>query len=61
MMARFIGKGLLSIGFVLVIYGLTDESPVMMRSGLGLVEAGILAAGYSLYRAFAARWQQPDR
>lgn len=61
MIARLIGKGFLAIGFLLAIYGLTDESPGMMRSGLGLVAAGMLAVGYSLYRALAARSHQPDK
>lgn len=61
MIARLIGKGFLAVGFVVAIYGLTDESPGMMRSGLGLVAAGMLATGYSFFRALAARSRQPDK
>lgn len=49
-MPRFVGKGFLAAGFLLGIYGLTDGSPMLMRTGLGLVVAGIVAMGYGLYR-----------
>ena len=60
-MTRFIGKGFLAAGFLLGIYGLTDESPVLLRSGLGLVVAGILAMGYGLCRTLVERSHRVEK
>lgn len=60
-MARFIGKGFLAAGFLLGVYGLTDGSSILLRSGLGLIAAGILAMGYGLYRALIARSSRADK
>ncbi len=60
-MARFIGKGFLAAGFLLGIYGLTDESPVLLRSGLGMVVAGILAMGYGLCRMLVERSHRVEK
>jgi len=54
-MVRFIGKGFLAGGFLLGIYGLTEGHDLLMRSGLGLLAAGIAAMGYGLYRTLVER------
>lgn len=59
--ARWIGKAFLGAGFLLGIYGLTEESPVVMRAGLGLLAAGIVAMSYGLFLALVARSHQPDK
>lgn len=59
--ARWIGKAFLAAGFLLGIYGLTEESPVVMRAGLGLLAAGIAAMSYGLFLALVARSHQPDK
>ena len=59
--ARWIGKAFLAAGFLLGIYGLTEESPVVMRAGLGLLAAGIAAMSYALFLALVARSHQPDK
>lgn len=61
MLPRFIGKIFLATGFLLGTYGLTDERPVLLQSGLGLIAAGVLAAGYGLYRALASRSHQVNQ
>jgi hypothetical protein len=48
--ARFTGKAFVGLGFVLGIYGLTEGYDVVMRAGLGLLAAGVLASAYGLYR-----------
>ncbi|MGH7167894.1 MAG: hypothetical protein ACREII_05120 [Nitrospiraceae bacterium] len=60
-MVRFIGKGFLAGGFLLSIYGLTEGNDVLMRSGLGLVAAGIAAMGYGLYRTLVERSGQEEK
>ncbi len=60
-MVRFVGKGFLAAGFLLSIYGLTDGSPVLMRTGLGLVAAGIVAMGYGLFRTLVERSGQEEK
>ncbi|MGH7250923.1 MAG: hypothetical protein ACREIK_03630 [Nitrospiraceae bacterium] len=60
-MVRFIGKGFLAGGFLLSIYGLTEPNDVLMRSGLGLVAAGIAAMGYGLYRTLVERSGQEEK
>ena len=47
--ARFTGKAFVALGFVLGIYGLTEGHDVVMRAGLGLLAAGVLASAYGLY------------
>jgi hypothetical protein len=49
--ARFTGKAFVALGFVLGIYGLTEGSDTLMRAGLGLLMAGVLASAYGLYDA----------
>ena len=49
MIARFTGKAFVALGFVLGIYGLTEGHDVVMRAGLGLLAAGVLASAYGLY------------
>lgn len=58
-MARFIGKGFLAAGFLVAIYGLTEGHPILLRSGMGLLVAGVLAMGYGLYQALVGRSRQP--
>ena len=48
--ARFTGKAFVALGFVLGIYGLTEGNDVVMRAGLGLLAAGVLASAYGLYQ-----------
>ena len=50
MIARFTGKVFVALGFILGIYGLTEAQPVVLKAGLGLLVAGVLAAAYGLYR-----------
>jgi len=57
---QFIAKVLLAGGFLLGIYGLTQDSTILFRSGLGMIAAGMVAAGYNIYRMLVARWQQPE-
>ncbi len=47
--ARFTGKAFVALGFVLGIYGLTEGNDTLMRAGLGLLAAGMLASAYSMY------------
>jgi len=47
--ARFTGKAFVALGFVLGIYGLTEGHDVVMRAGLGLLAAGVLASAHGLY------------
>jgi len=47
--ARFTGKAFVALGFVLGIYGLTEGNDTVMRAGLGLLTAGVLASAYGLY------------
>jgi hypothetical protein len=49
--ARFTGKAFVALGFVLGIYGLTEGNDVVMRAGLGLLAAGVLASAYGMYRS----------
>ena len=49
--ARFTGKAFVALGFVLGIYGLTEGYDVIMRAGLGLLAAGVLASAYGLCRS----------
>jgi hypothetical protein len=48
--ARFTGKAFVALGFVLGIFGLTEGNDTLMRAGLGLLAAGVLASVYALYR-----------
>jgi len=47
--ARFTGKAFVALGFVLGIYGLTEGNDTLMRAGLSLLAAGMLASAYSMY------------
>jgi hypothetical protein len=47
--ARFIGQGCVALGFILGIYGLTEDKPDVLNAGLLLLIAGILASAYGLY------------
>jgi hypothetical protein len=47
--ARFTGRAFVALGFVLGIYGLTEGNDTIMRAGLGLLAAGVLASAYGLY------------
>jgi len=49
--ARLTGKAFVGLGFVLGIYGLTEGYDVIMRAGLGLLAAGVLASAYGLCRS----------
>ncbi|MFQ5932214.1 MAG: hypothetical protein ACE5MM_07385 [Nitrospiraceae bacterium] len=57
---QFIAKVFLAGGFLLGVSGLMQESTVLLRSGLGMIAAGMVAAGYNIYRMLVARWQQPE-
>jgi hypothetical protein len=48
---RFTGKAFVALGFVLGIYGLTEGNDTLMRAGLGLLAAGVLASAYGMYRS----------
>ena len=48
--ARFTGKVFVALGFVLGIYGLTESNDTLLRAGLGLLVAGVLASAYGLYQ-----------
>ena len=47
--ARFTGKILVALGFILGTYGLTEGQPDVMKAGLGLLIAGVISAAYGLY------------
>jgi len=47
--ARFAGKAFVALGFVLGIYGLTEGRETILRAGLGLLVAGVLASAYGMY------------
>jgi hypothetical protein len=49
MIARFAGKGFVALGFILGIYGLTESQPAILKAGLGLLVAGVLASAYGMY------------
>jgi hypothetical protein len=49
--ARFTGKAFVALGFVLGIYGLTEGNDLVMRAGLGLLAAGVLASAYCMFRS----------
>jgi hypothetical protein len=49
--ARFTGKAFVALGFVLGIYGLTEGNDLVMRAGLGLLAAGVLASAYGMFRS----------
>lgn len=59
--ARFIGKGLLAGGFLLGTFGLTQEQDIYTQSGLGLLAAGILAMGYSLYLSVTSNSHRQEK
>jgi hypothetical protein len=50
MIARFTGKVFVALGFIMGIYGLTEAQPAVLKIGLGLLVAGVLASAYGLYR-----------
>ena len=50
MIARFTGKVFVALGFIMGIYGLTEAQPGVLKIGLGLLVAGVLASAYGLYR-----------
>lgn len=58
--ARWAGKAALAAGFLLGTYGLTEESPAVMKAGLGLLATGILALSYGLFATLVSRSHQPD-
>ena len=47
--ARFTGKVLVALGFILGTYGLTEGQPDVMKAGLGLLIAGVISSAYGLY------------
>jgi hypothetical protein len=49
--ARFTGKAFVALGFVLGIYGLTEGNDLVMRAGLGLLAAGVLASANGMFRS----------
>lgn len=49
MIARFVGKAFVAVGFILGTYGLTEGNAAIMHTGLGLLAAGVLASAYGLY------------
>ena len=60
-MVQFVAKIFLASGFLLGIYGLTEQSPILFRSGLGLVAASMIAAGYHIYRTVRSRSDEGDQ
>ncbi len=59
--ARLLGKVFLAGGFFLGIFGATEGQGVYLRSGLGLLVAGILAMGYALYRTVTHESQDQEK
>ena len=57
---QFIAKVFLAGGFLLGIYGLTQDSTILFRSGLGMIAAGMVAADYTLYRMLVVRGEQQE-
>jgi hypothetical protein len=58
--ARWAGKAALATGFLLGVYGLTEDSPDLVNAGLGLLATGILAMSYGLFATLISRAHQPD-
>ncbi len=50
MIARFTGKAFVALGFILGTYGLTESNDTLLRAGLGLLVAGVLASAFGLYQ-----------
>ncbi len=53
--ARLIGKACLGVGFITVIIGVTNPSPVAVRTGLALLLLGVIASFVSLVQDFRHR------
>jgi hypothetical protein len=53
--ARFAGKAFVAAGFILGIYGLTEQQDAVLQTGLGLLAAGVAASAYGLYHW--VRWK----
>ena len=47
--ARFVGKACVALGFILGIYGLTDGRPGLLKVALSVLVTGIVASAYGLY------------
>jgi hypothetical protein len=59
--ARFAGKAFVAFGFILGTYGLTEGDDAMLRAGLGLLAAGVLASAYGLYHWATRRGVSADQ
>ena len=59
--ARFAGKAFVALGFILGTYGLTEGHETIMRAGLGLLVAGVLASAYGMYHWIKHRGVTADQ
>jgi len=53
--AQLVGKGSLGVGFIAVIFGLTDHNSWALRTGLALLLMGMIASFVSLVHSFNRR------
>ena len=54
-MAQLVGKGSLGIGFISLIFGVTDHKSWALRTGLALLLTGMIASFVSLVHSFNRR------
>ena len=59
--ARFAGKALVAVGFILGTYGLTEGSVAIKQSALALLVTGVLASAYGLYHWVRHRGMTADQ
>jgi ABC-type spermidine/putrescine transport system permease subunit I len=55
LIARLVGKGSLGLGFIVAIFGVTNNWPLATRSGLALLLVGIVATLASFVHALHRR------
>ncbi len=59
--ARFVGKAFVALGFILGTYGLTDGSETIKQTALALLIAGVLASAYGAYHWIRHRGVTADQ